>query len=828
MEIVFKKGDSLYKEVLRKDITPIFYYLEDADDEFTIVNNGSETKFSLKKFLEIFKQKKIESLPEDVRELLELIKYDIDCIRKRDYSFLEIEDFFDISDRDFANLGVIDCSFLESEGLWVGTGIRKLEFKFRNNSFLIDKFVLKINKKDNEYLENEICFEGKREKERFLLDFDTDLFLDFFERNNHIFSGFIEVGDGNFLFILPFEIMLIDVSKDLNITQLKDKVSIDFGTSSTCIAKNKGKDLISFTDTPKSLDDYENITAISFFNWEAIYKEWINREKTPYLKRNKANRPEEIDLSRDYFDYGKSVKEQIENIPDIKMIESIVMHLKSIPIKLEKNRENKDSFKPFDNFKKRVFVTDLIDEENEETINPIALYGYIIGRLVNLRLKNRVYPKYVMTFPVTFNNRHKSILKESLEFGLKRSLPKTVLDSFSLELKYEEPVALLGVAKRIKKLSIREKPQKFAVFDFGGGTLDFAFGVYRKPLKNGIVENEDRYNEIVELFRVDGMRLGGEILIERLAYKIYEKHKDIMIQEEIPIAVPEGEEVLKDFPAKLLSNTHIAKVNLKIFSKIARKFFIEGKLDTQENIEVFSFKDSERLTSLKLEEFGDYLDDFIKSNIDDAVLNFYNILEDVFKEYEGRLKELNILDDKIKIILAGNASRCRWIENSFDLKDENHILVKDEEKKITLKNAVAKGALMLNNVYVHYLFRDEDIVPLNFYIWSEEELNDYVEDLTPIFKKGEVSKEWKYIGKLAGRELNLYYSDISLIEDIDDENLKVTNIVFPEQLLNERYYKVFAKVVGDDRIMLVLGDEGNKDESRSIVVNIENGRIENV
>jgi len=838
--ILTNKNGIIYKEIRDFQDGDEFFYLEDdsMNNDVIIRLDGEEYKFNLNLLIETIEQENEDLTLQTIKKML---NDDKDKIITRDYKFIYLNNFFDITDEDFANLSRRDGETIKNEGLWLGYGIRKLELNFEENSFLDDNVNIKlvINKKDNEEIEK-IVFDVIKENNRFYILFDTNRFLDYFEdKYEHLFIGYItiskEIKNEMFVFEIPFRINIVNPIKP-EIHEEGNQISIDFGTSSTCIAKDRGRSLIAFTDSPKNIKDYENVSALIFYNWQEIYKEWSNLEKPPYLKKSKEKNSLDIKLDRDYLDYGEIVKHQIETDPDTKTIEAIATLLKNIPVKLEKDRNNKDYIIPFDTFKDKVCLTDERDEENEETINPIALYGYIIGRLVNLQIRNKVYTSYIMTVPVTFNNYQRKHLKESLAYGLSRSIPETLQNKFELQIAYEEPIALLGAAHRARILNINEKPELFAVFDFGGGTLDFSFGIYRKSSNDEdimVIEKENiRYRNVIELLKTDGMRLGGEILIELLAYELYKHNKDIMEEKNIPIFVPEKAEQIPNYPAKLLSRSHVAKVNLKSFSQIARRFFI-GEVEksaVEPELNLFSLNNTNITEPIKIKFSEDDISTFIKIKMEEVVKNFKNILIQVFTEYSDRLKVLGFDDfdiQDVKIILAGNTSKSKYLQEILDNEKLEYELLELEMKNIniSMKTAVAQGALMLNNVYIkNYEQKSLDVSPFIYYIWNTDDLNDFSLDLEAVFKKGDKqSEEWKYVGRRDRDKFVIYYSDVSIIEDLDDINLTATTISIPKDKYNsEDDFLVYAKVIGDSRMeLLVTSSSGNIDETNKFKIDIK-------
>ena len=71
----------------------------------------------------------------------------------------------------------------------------------------------------------------------------------------------------------------------------------------------------------------------------------------------------------------------------------------------------------------------------------------------------------------------------------------------------------------------------YGVFDFGGGTTDFDFGIWREA---GLKER--RYDYVIEHFAAGGDRyLGGENMLELLAFEVFKKNQNTMRELNIPL-----------------------------------------------------------------------------------------------------------------------------------------------------------------------------------------------------------------------------------------------------------------------------------------------------
>ena len=134
-----------------------------------------------------------------------------------------------------------------------------------------------------------------------------------------------------------------------------------------------------------------------------------------------------------------------------------------------------------------------------------------------------------MTYPVKFDKAVRENIRRSLEYGIKRALPSTVRDAVdrnkkpivTVSMNYPESIACVGsvVGRQLVITDDDKRAKLFAVYDLGGGTVDFAYGMFRPSLDD---EEFDVADQFIEIFGVEGENnAGGEILIHRLAYKIY-------------------------------------------------------------------------------------------------------------------------------------------------------------------------------------------------------------------------------------------------------------------------------------------------------------------
>ncbi|MEO1941553.1 MAG: hypothetical protein ABGW77_01520, partial [Campylobacterales bacterium] len=582
VKVLFRNRGGVIVEVDKLKRIPLFEDIEEG--EFIV---GDQTyRLNFREIAENEGNKDYFEKSEGLRLFQQLMEEEDISFEETGKNLEEIQfEFTDVTDLQFNQFQEIPQSVLSTQGLWVGNGIRKIKLNLEGlEGDISSAYFYKMDNREIEPLPMEIREEEINEEKIKVAILDTDKVGEILGENpTGNFYGFVELPKKRWKFLLPMVIKFLNPELAPGVWQRNESVAIDFGTSSTCVAVNRGKDLIPFTDHPKGDEDYENATALIIFNWEEVFKNWSGKKTSHFNRSREDVEANSVDYHKYHYNYSSYVKRQLKHNSEAKVIEAIITKIKLLPQHIENHPNDRLSFKPFDPFRSLVYLTDQVEEENDETLNPIALYGYLISRALNKQINNKIYTRYVLTMPVNFNERQKQRIQDSLEYGIKKGIPQVLRDKVEVKFKIEEPVALLGALKRIGKLKIPKgkKALPFAIFDFGGGTLDFAFGIYRKPARNKelqVLEKENRYSSIVEIFRTDGKNIGGETLIEALSYKIYRDNSQQMAQLNIPIKVPEGERPIPDFNQRLLVNTHLSHTNLqKLNEAISRPIFVTPK-----------------------------------------------------------------------------------------------------------------------------------------------------------------------------------------------------------------------------------------------------------
>lgn len=372
-------------------------------------------------------------------------------------------------------------------------------------------------------------------------------------------------------------------------------------------------------------------------------------------------------------------------------------------------------------------VTELPSFANigEDDLNPLEIYAYYIGSYINHMLQEKhIFLKYILSFPVTYEVNLREKMRQSFEKGLLKSLPTALLSNeekmknFSVTQGASEPAAYAITALEHYGFNDMEEPLYYGVFDFGGGTTDFDFGLYR-PLEKG------RYAYELLHFGAYGDRtLGGENLLDLLAFNVFKANEDRLLN--INDGSDNNCKITFSWPAdkvnfpnseKLITNSQESRLNMYNLREKLRPFLenpqseeVKDMMDSASirvnlfandgtmfaNYDLSLLKEpvnlkTEYKKSVQFDEFDDFdelnfdveptkvdsdneknildLKGILKERISAGIDNFFIALKDAFeKSSGGKENGIDSLSNvqEIAIFLAGNASRAALVKELFE------------------------------------------------------------------------------------------------------------------------------------------------------------------
>lgn len=433
-------------------------------------------------------------------------------------------------------------------------------------------------------------------------------------------------------------------------------IAIDFGTKSTIVVCKDGNKKpypmrVGIGKLRKSVapKHYENPTVIEFIDLCSFLRDFSAEDGRPHTKwenltiSHTAQSQMINGSSNDYSSFFSELKQWCADTEH------------SFKIKDKKGHEYQ--------------IDSYISDNNP--FDPIEIYSYYLGLYIN-NMYNGIYLEYMLSFPVTFDKALKSRLKASFEKGIKRSFPKEILDDeetmnrFNVSMDISEPAAYAVCALQQYGFDPDEGEKfYFGVFDFGGGTTDFDFGIW-----SGADSSDLRYDYVIEHFGAGGDRyLGGENLLIEMAYSVLRDNLELCVEKSFHFRRPPecdrftGDEII-------VNSSQEAAMNLRQTAEALRPIWerSDGEEEIRKNqtisVDLFS-EDGSRIPSVTLKADTDKLDKYLKSRIKQGVDNFFESLKLAF-----RLQQMQTAD-KINILLAGNSCLSPLVKETFEEVIEN-------------------------------------------------------------------------------------------------------------------------------------------------------------
>ena len=464
--------------------------------------------------------------------------------------------------------------------------------------------------------------------------------------------------------------------------------AIDFGTKSTVVVcRNQEARLLrvgtgDYTKAAKK-EDYENPTVIELRDLTSFEQAYQQRPGRPFTTW------EEITVSH-----------QAESALLQEDIDSSVYY--AVFSELKQWAHEKDRRLLLKDRKGVVWKLDPYLTLADDAFDPIEIYAYYLGLYIN-NMRHGIYLDYILSFPVNYDLAVRKKLLQSFERGLKKSLPPAILADEDLMKRFRvyagasEPAAYAAAALKAYGLEPKETGDMtaYGVFDFGGGTTDFDFGIEK------LSANPRRCKfELHQFGRGGDPYLGGENILNHLAFEVYCANLDTMRNESIPIALPHGCTALAGTETLILADreaTQISFMNRKSLAEALRPLW-EGKSEAAENLKdnqlnLSLFVDTSRTEkeanqnrkTVDLTIDTDHLEDVIRSLISRGVTNFFQAWQEAFKNREE-------MPDHIHIFLAGNSCRSPIVKELFD----EQIKAKEEDISAHSDGKQAEGLFILH------------------------------------------------------------------------------------------------------------------------------------
>ncbi|ODR87366.1 hypothetical protein [Shewanella xiamenensis] len=568
-------------------------------------------------------------------------------------------------------------------------------------------------------------------------------------------------------------------------------VAIDFGTSSTVVAycdQHGARQLLrigvrDFYQQPEATH-YENPTVLEILDFERFRAIWQRQTYRPELDWN-------------WLHTSHEAQESFRNNPgDTGVLARILPRIKQWAMRSDKQKLRLTDYQGHELTlaaltERNPVRGQAMEVSTTDPFDPVELYAWYLGMTINWRERG-LYLKYHLTFPAKYERATKDKILASFRRGLQRSLPSTLVSQnevfrdFEVKELASEPAAYAAAAlhhlasqdvvdtsavvkddSRYIKPKLTDEGVAYAVFDFGGGTTDFDFGIWRWATA---VEEDEGYEQVFESLHSSGDNfLGGENLLEHLVYETFKDNLDICREHKIPFTRPldgksfSGDEVF-------VQQTQAAQTNSVLLGTKIRPFMedADGQLESQTTIDLLNMDGQKVKCEISFDT--QTLDALLFDRIKEGLRAFLVELDHVVEQLGSR---------PIHLLLAGNGSRSRHItalvENESDewnallaevFQGRSPTLVihpplavnQDNLHAPTAKTGVALGLLRLcpgEKVKLINKIRTEshDEAPFRYYVGGIRR-----GQFTPQLAPTSDYQQWQLLGSMPQQVFKLCYS----------------------------------------------------------------------
>ena len=467
------------------------------------------------------------------------------------------------------------------------------------------------------------------------------------------------------------------------------QVAIDFGTSSTVAAVREEDGRLrllriggDWQGTATAMQ-YENPTALEFSNYEGLLEAWQHEPWRPLILWEDikcAHQAREELRAAGHAACGmRSIKTWAREQPGrpplrLRDEKQVAFELSPLPIAGEEGMHE-------------------VGDVSQRPVDPIELYACFLGFSLNNQVAHggTIYPRYYLTFPVKFDRRTRDRILQGFRRGLLRSLPPSLVygeawrtePPFRIEEVASEPTAFAAGVLPHLGISPSEGGEAFGVFDFGGGTTDFSFGLYRTA-SPGENENEG-WETVLDILDVSGDEyLGGEHLLDLAAWHVIRDNAAALLAAGIPFLCPAG---LSPFDGSelLFTESTEAQANTVVLREAMRPLWEEGRFADDEtgtlslNLLAREGKDANGI-SLRVD--AEALRSQLKERIRQGVRAFFTTFRQAFKMHDLRPETLHVL-------LAGNSCRSPLVQDVFE--ENIREILPEEHERIRIHRELLPG-----------------------------------------------------------------------------------------------------------------------------------------
>jgi hypothetical protein len=596
------------------------------------------------------------------------------------------------------------------------------------------------------------------------------------------------------------------VRRDPHIDVQQAWVAIDLGMKSTVCAIGDGDKhefiRIGAHSEVKLAMDYEVPSAVMFNHLPRTVKAWRDRVILPLTQWG------------DLY-VGNAVAERlaVHGKERAQRMKSTVPELGALPARLE--RGDKISICGRSDLDATATIQPpappIIDEEGigpDDPFDPLELFAYYLGLHCNERRRG-IFLRYAVGMPTGWPKDRRQQVLVQVRRGLLRSLPAGMVefdDTNTLQVVDAGPNVLSFAVYAFKVFGIQpkgEEPVAFVSIDAGASETSVLCGQYRNGTPDEAAAGQERVVEHVEPAILP--ELGGEVLLHRLAYKVYAASAVAMKTNDIPFELPLGEEPLEGAENRLVSSLD-AQTNVLLFKDAVRSILEKvGPTPVPDQIQLFSSDGNVRDVRIMIDRAA--LAEWLRGQLSEAAVNIKSAIDQGLDQ----VCRGDIPWDDLRVVLGGRLGMHPVLQERLDAVlpegTRIHKFREPDETNVaapTVKLATSLGILSMRHSPVAPAEVVDDRSSFNYRVGRAKrgKLLTVLDDTIGY-------DVWREMGACTKPDVTVLYAEKEGGPDMDADDQRIVRVTCSLGY-DAVGYRVYMRAVGGTRVEVSVGPPGGR------------------
>ncbi len=603
------------------------------------------------------------------------------------------------------------------------------------------------------------------------------------------------------------------VRRDPHLDVQEAWVAVDIGMSTTVVAVGDGDRhefiRVGAADAPRVAADFEIPSAVMFNHLPRTVKAWRDRVILPLTQWG------------DVF-VGNAVQERlaVHGKERAQRMKSTVNELGALPARLERGdkvslcgRSDLDATATLQRP-----APPVIDEEGigpDDPFDPLELFAYYLGIHVNERRRG-IHMRYAIGMPTGWPKARREQVLCEFRRGILRSLPAGMVeydDVNTLQVVDAGPNVLSFATYAFRVFGIApkgEEPVTFVSVDAGASETSVLCGHYRNGTLDEAAAGHEKVVEHVEPTVLSDF--GSELLLHRLAYKIYAASATSMKTHNIPFELPPGEEPLEGAEHRLVS-TLDAQTNVRLVKDAIRSILEKvGPMPVPDQLQLFSMDGNVRDARIMIDRAA--LHEWLRGQISEAAVKIKSAIDHGL----GQVCRGDIPWDELRVVLGGRLGMHPFLQerlaavmpegvriHRFREPDETNVAAP------TVKLATSLGILSMRYQPVTPAEVNDDRAAFNYRVGRAKRGK-----LFTVLDASVGYDVWREMGACTKPDVTILYADVDGGPDMDADDQRMCRVT-----CNLGYdavgYRVYMRAVAGNKVEVAVGPPGGRPADDAVI-----------